>query len=58
MCSVIFQLDQIQNGQLSAIINFDMPDTGRTVPDRLDALTFTIGIFWLIMMIKVTCTLL
>ena len=31
--SVNFQLDQIQNGRLSAIINFDMPDTGQTVPD-------------------------
>ena len=31
--SVNFQPDQIQNGRLSAIINFDMPDTGQTVPD-------------------------
>ena len=33
ICSENFQLDQIQNGRLSAIINFDMPDTGQTVPD-------------------------
>ena len=28
-----FQLDQIQNARLSAIINFNMPDTVQTVPD-------------------------
>ena len=33
ICSENFQLDQIQNGRLSAIINFNMPDTGQTVPD-------------------------
>ena len=51
MCYVNFQLDQIQNGRLSAIINFDMPDTGQTVPDS--TLTFKISIIW-----KVACTLL
>ena len=33
ICSENFQLDHIQNGRLSAIINFDMPDTRQTVPD-------------------------
>ena len=54
ICSENFQLDQIQNGRLAAIINFNMPDTGQTVPD---ALTFKIGIVWKIMIIKVICTL-
>ena len=27
------QLDHIQNGQLSAIINFNMPDMWQTMPD-------------------------
>ena len=33
ICPEKFQLDQIENGQLSAIINFNMPDTWKTVPD-------------------------
>ena len=32
ICSVKFQLDQIKNGRLSAIINFNMPDIWQTVP--------------------------
>ena len=46
-----FPLDQIQNGQLSAISNFNTPDTRQTVPDS--TLTFKIGIIW-----KIICTLL
>ena len=54
-----FQLDQIQNGRLSAIINFNMPDTRQTVPDSyIDAPTLKNGIIWKIMMIKVICTIL
>ena len=33
ICSENFHLDQIQNGRLSDIINFNMPDTGQAVPD-------------------------
>ena len=33
ICSENFHLDQIQNGRLSAIINFNMPATGQAVPD-------------------------
>ena len=37
ICSENFQLGQIQNGQLSAMINFNMPDydISQTVPDNL-----------------------
>ena len=33
ICSENVQLDQIQNGRLSAIITFNMPDTGQTMPE-------------------------
>ena len=33
ICSKKFELDQIKNSLLSAIITFDMPDTGQIVPD-------------------------
>ena len=31
ICSENFRLEQIQNGRLSVIINFNMPDTGSTL---------------------------
>ena len=34
ICPEKFQVDQIQNGRLSAIINFNMPDIWQTVPDN------------------------
>ena len=35
ICPVKCQLDQIQNGRLSATITFNMPDLWQTVPDSL-----------------------
>ena len=33
ICPEKFQLDKIQNGQLAAIITFNMPDIWQTMPD-------------------------
>ena len=36
ICSEHFQLEQIQNGRLSAMIDFNMPDTGSKLAESTE----------------------